>query len=134
MQAKKRTKERNMLKVKSLNGLSFLYGVSKKLLVPIARELATDCTIRVYCIQIWVYLFLIRSHIIFVYSVPTSALITLTVIGLLSASNPTTYRLERSWQYSYTVVFWSTGCSLKKVYEKPKHVGAYNVFMWFLTF
>jgi hypothetical protein len=59
-----------MLKVKSLNGLSFLHGISKILLVPTARELATDCTIRVYFIQISVYLFLIRSRIIFVYFLP----------------------------------------------------------------
>jgi hypothetical protein len=31
--------------------------------------------------------------------------------------------------YTNVVGFLSTGCSLKMVYEKPKHVGAYNVFI-----
>jgi hypothetical protein len=31
-------------------------------------------------------------------------------------------QLEHNWQYNYTVGLWSTGCSLKMVYEKPTHV------------
>ena len=32
------------------------------------------------------------------------------------------------------LVFGSTGCFLKIIYEKPKHAGACNAFILFLTF
>jgi hypothetical protein len=51
---------------------------------------------------------------------------SIRALGLL-VSSPTTHTLEHNWQYAYTVVFGSPGFSLKIVYAKPKHGGAYNV-------
>ena len=50
------------------------------------------------------------------------------------AGNPTTHRLEQNWHYTYAVGFRSSGCQLRMVCEKPKHVRIYIALIWFLIF
>jgi hypothetical protein len=54
--------------------------------------------------------------------------ISLLVWNSPPAGNPTTtQRLEQNWHYTYAVGFRSSGCSLRMVCEKPKHVRVYIV-------
>ena len=45
-----------------------------------------------------------------------------------------TSRKPHNWHYTYAVGFRSSGCPLRMVCEKPKHVWAYIVLIWFLIF